>query len=160
MILYMRNLFLFVAVLFFGITSWSQEIEKDTIVDEIWSDSYKEALKQAKKEKKPLLVYFKGSDWCSPCKKLDRELFSTEKFKNISKENFVLYEADIPFNQDLVEKEKLKLNKELAEKYKVSSYPTILFLNHKQKVIAYKKGLILTEYYYPFFDSVIKKKRG
>ncbi|CAL2101355.1 Thioredoxin-related protein [Tenacibaculum sp. 190130A14a] len=122
----------------------------------IWSLSYKEALKKAKNEKKPLLVYFKGSDWCGPCKTLDKELFSAEKFINLSKKHFVLYEADIPMNQDLVEKERLASNKKLVKQFKVSSYPTILVLNHKQKVLGIKKGLILTEYYYPFFESYIK----
>ena len=156
----MKNLFLFLAAVSFSFIAWSQEIESKSIDEVIWINNYKEALKKAKKERKPLLVYFKGSDWCGPCKKLDRELFSSEKFKNFSKENFVLYEADIPRNQDLVEKEKLDMNKKLADKYKVTTYPTLIFVNHKQKIIAYKKGLLLTEYYYPFFDSVINKKRG
>ncbi len=152
----MRNLFLLGAVFFYTIT-WSQETQKDSLSVVIWTDSYKEALKKVKKEGKPLLIYFKGSDWCTPCKKLDKELFSTERFKNLSMDNFILYEADIPFNEDLITKEKLTFNKKLAEKYNVSSYPTLLFVNHKQKVIAYKKGMLLTEYYYPFFESVIKK---
>lgn len=156
---YMKDLFLLVVILFLSTFSWSQE-EVDSTNVSIWTTSYKEALKEVKNNRKPLLIYFKGSDWCSPCKKLDKELFATEKFKNLSKENFVLYEADIPFNEDLVSKEKLAINKKLAKKYKVSSYPTLLFINHKQKVIDYKKGLILIEYYYPFFDSVIHKNRG
>lgn len=122
-----------------------------------WSLTYKEALKQAKAEKKPLLVYFKGSDWCGPCKKLDKELFSSQKFNDLSKTHFVLYEADIPLNKDLVSEEKLKVNKKLVKKFKVSSYPTLLFINYKQKVLGLKKGLILTEYYYPFFQTIIKK---
>lgn len=122
-----------------------------------WSNTYKEALKQAKNEKKPLLVYFKGSDWCGPCKKLDKELFSSQKFNEFSKEHFILYEADIPLNEDLINEEKLKINKKLVKKFKVTSYPTLLFINYKQKVLGYKKGLILTEYYYPFFQTIIKK---
>lgn len=143
---------------FFIASSWAyaQEQEKQTPEETIWSLSYKDALKQAKKEKKPLVVYFKGSDWCGPCKKLDKELFSAAKFKDLSKKHFVLYEADIPMNQDLVTKEKLAVNKKLVKQFKVSSYPTILVLNHKQKVLGIKKGLILTEYYYPFFESYIK----
>ncbi|WP_299157700.1 thioredoxin fold domain-containing protein [uncultured Tenacibaculum sp.] len=122
-----------------------------------WSNTYKEALKQAKNEKKPLLVYFKGSDWCGPCKKLDKELFSSQQFNDLSKKHFILYEADIPLNKDLVSEEKLKVNKKLVKKFKVTSYPTLLFINYKQKVLGYKKGLILTEYYYPFFQTIIKK---
>ncbi|WP_051435805.1 thioredoxin family protein [Tenacibaculum sp. 47A_GOM-205m] len=153
----MKDLLL-AGLLFFSTYSWSQE-DINTPNLTIWTTSYKEALKEAKTNRKPLLIYFKGSDWCSPCKKLDKKLFTTEKFKNLSKENFVLYEADIPFNEDLVTKEKLAINKKLAKKFKISSYPTLLFINYKQKIIDYKKGLILTEYYYPFFESVINKNR-
>lgn len=134
----------------------AQESTDSIAKKSIWSLTYKDALQLSKKEKKPLLVYFKGSDWCGPCKKLDQELFSTEKFKHFSDNYFVLYEADIPFNQDLVTKERLELNKKLAKKFKVSSYPTLLVLNHKQKILGVKKGLILTEYYYPFFENYIK----
>lgn len=156
----MKKLFLLVVVLSICVTVYSQEEKMDSLKTINWVSSYKEALKKIKKEEKPMLIYFKGSDWCGPCKKLDKELFATEKFKNLSKDNFVLYEADIPFNEDLVAKEKLEMNKKLAKKFKISSYPTLLFINHKQKVIDSKKGLILIDYYYPFFESVINKNRG
>lgn len=140
-----------------SIVTTAQELLKPNTKKLHWENNYKLALSKAKNEKKPLLVYFKGSDWCGPCKKLDKELFATEKFKKIASTNFVLYEADIPMNQDLVEKNRLAINKKLAKKFKVSSYPTLLFLNKKQRVIGLKKGLIITEYYYPFFQSIIKK---
>jgi len=131
--------------------------EKGDNVESLWLNSYKEALKKAKIERKPILIYFKGSDWCGPCKKLDEGLFSSEKFKKLSERNFILYEADNPYNKDLVEKDKLKVNLKLIKKFKISSYPTLLFVNYKQRVIAYKKGMILSDYYYPFFESVIAK---
>ena len=137
-----------------GVFVNAQEIKEEVL----WSTTYKEALQQAKEEKKPVLVYFKGSDWCAPCKKLDTALFSTDKFKNLAKKNFVLYEADIPYNKDLVEKEKLKTNLKLVKKFKVKSYPTLVFINRRQKVLGVKKGMILSEYYYPFFKSIIAKK--
>ncbi|PKH51158.1 protein-disulfide isomerase [Tenacibaculum sp. Bg11-29] len=131
--------------------------EKDVDIETLWLNSYKEALKKAKKERKPVLIYFKGSDWCGPCKKLDEGLFISDKFKKIAKKNFILYEADNPYNKDLVEADRLKVNLKLVKKFKISSYPTLLFVNHRQKIIAYKKGMILTDYYYPFFQSVLSK---
>nr|WP_299034638.1 thioredoxin family protein [uncultured Tenacibaculum sp.] len=156
----MKKIFSLIVVLSISITVSSQEKMKDSLKTINWTSSYQEALKKVKKEKKPMLIYFKGSDWCGPCKTLDKELFTTEKFKKLSKDNFVLYEADIPFNEDLVAREKLEINKKLAKKFKISSYPTLLFINHRQKIIDSKKGLILIDYYYPFFESVIKKYRG
>lgn len=65
-------------------------------------------------------------------------MFLSDKFLKIAKNNFILYEADNRYNKYLVAPSKLKTN-------------------HKQKVIAFKKGMILTDYYYPFFESVIYK---
>lgn len=103
-----------------------------------------------------MLIYFTGSDWCDPCKVLDEKLFHTEKFKEISDNDLVLYEANNPRNKDLVSLEKMEQNYKLIRKYKIKSYPTLVFVNHKGKMIGYKKGLILTEYYYPFIQSVIE----
>lgn len=133
---------------------FSQESVKEKI-DLNWEQSFKVALKKSKKEKKPVLIYFTGSDWCTPCKILDKKLFHTKKFKDLSDKDFILYEADNPRNKDLLTLNKRKENNKLIRKYKVKSYPTLVVVNHRGKMIAYKSGLILTEYYYPFFQSVL-----
>ncbi|MFK8060962.1 MAG: thioredoxin family protein [Polaribacter sp.] len=121
-----------------------------------WEENYKKALKKSKKEKKPILIYFTGSDCCGPCKVLDKKLFHTEKFKAIADKDLILYEADSPRNKGLITPEALKISNELKRKYKIRAFPTLVFVNHKGKMIGYKKGLILTEYYYPFIQSVIE----
>lgn len=121
-----------------------------------WQNTFKGALKRSKREKKPVLIYFTGSDWCGPCKILDKKLFHSEKFKEIADKDLILYEANNPQNKDLVEANKLQENFRLINKYNVKSYPTLVFVDHKGKIIGYKKGLILTEYYYPFIESVIE----
>ena len=143
---------------------YGQEVKKDTIkLREIpmialnWSSTYKEALKKSKKQKKPVLIYFTGSDWCGPCKILDRELFHTERFKNLSDNNFILLEVDIPRRRDLIEPDKMSENLYLQKKYRVKSFPTLLMVNHRGRKIAEKSGYVLTEYYYPFFQKVINK---
>ena len=35
-----------------------------------WQDDYDKAVKKAKKQDKPILLFFTGSDWCGPCKML------------------------------------------------------------------------------------------
>lgn len=122
-----------------------------------WLPTYKEALKTAKKEDKPVLVYFTGSDWCAPCIVLDRELFYTEKFKEFADSNLVLLEVDLPRNQDLLSDDKMSENLYLQKKFKVKSFPTLLFLNHRGRKIAEKKGYILTEYYFPYIQSIVSE---
>ncbi|QNM86989.1 thioredoxin family protein [Polaribacter pectinis] len=152
-----KSIISFAICFFFLGTVFSQE--EVVVKEEVtlsWEASFKEALKKSKKEKKPVLIYFTGSDWCGPCKVLDKNLFHTDKFKGIADKDLILYEADNPRNKELVESDKLKENFKLIRKYHVQSYPTLVFVNHKGKMIGYKKGLILTEYYYPFIQSVIE----
>ena len=113
--------------------------------------------KKAKKEKKPVLIYFTGSDWCGPCKILDDKLFHTKKFKSLSDKNLILLEVDIPRRRDLIAPKKMKENLYLQKKYRVKAFPTLMMVNHRGKKLGAKKGFIMTEYYYPFFQSVLRK---
>ncbi len=128
---------------------------QDSITYLKWENSFKNAQKKSKKEKKPILIYFTGSDWCGPCIDLDRKLFHTEKFKKFADENLILYMADVPRNRDLVSKKTRKVNNKLIKKYRQKAFPTIVMVNHKGKKLGIKKGMYMTRYYYPFFESVV-----
>lgn len=165
-ILKVKKTAIFTLCFFMAIVMEAQvELEKSTVDrrEVRWESSYKEALKRAKNENKPVLVYFSGSDWCGPCIKLDKELFHTLKFTEFAKEHFVLYLADFPRNKDLVSEQSANDNKKLAKKHK-NSFPMVLLLNAKEKVLGEKRGSYVTEYYYTFFEEIIKKyytaKRG
>ena len=133
------------------------DLQEDKEVYLNWELTYKNALKRAKKEKKPVMIYFTGSDWCTPCQVLDEQLFHTEKFKIFSDDNLILLEVDSPRRVDLLEQKKLSENLYLKKKYKVKSFPTLVFVNHRGRKVAEKRGYVLTEYYYPFIQSVVYK---
>ena len=143
---------LFVAQSKFSEANESNEI---TEVKLNWMPSYKAALKASKKEKKPILIYFTGSDWCAPCKVLDKKLFHTPKFKALADKDLVLLEVDIPRRLDIISADKLRDNKSIQAKYKVKSFPTLMIVNHRGKKLAEKNGYILVDYYYPFLQSEI-----
>lgn len=155
----MKKVLLFTAVILFVSNITAQEDIDSLPVEEVvsanWESSYKTALKKSKKEKKPVLIYFTGSDWCGPCKVLDRDLFHTEKFKALADKDLVLLEVDIPRRKDIVSADKMSENLYLQSKYKVKAFPTLMMVNHKGRKIAEKKGYVITEYYYPFFETVI-----
>lgn len=153
----MKKVIFLSVLMFVSFLGFSQETE--AVKEEIhlnWVDSYKDALKKARKEKKPLLIYFTGSDWCGPCIRLDKKLFHTQKFKDFSDENMVLYMADFPRNRDLVSKEARKYNKKLKEQHVVDSFPAIIVVDGKENVLGEKRGSYMVEYYFPFFESLIK----
>lgn len=128
-------LFLF----FMSLTGFGQE-QLDSISRLNWELNYKEALKRAKNEGKPLLIYFKGSDWCGPCKIIERDLFGTTKFSNLANTELVLLEVDIPRDMTILTPEKLRDNLTVKEKYKIKKFPTLLFVNHRGRKIGIKSG--------------------
>jgi thioredoxin-related protein len=136
----------------------AQDTIKHNLLD--WVISYDEALKKSKNEKKPILIYFKGSDWCAPCKVIDTELFGSQRFKELSDKSLVLLEVDIPKQIDLLPVEKMTDNYYLKSKFNIKSFPTILIVDYKGKVIAEKKGYIITEYYFPFLEQEIRKYKS
>lgn len=105
-----------------------------TPVQAEWSENYDDAIAQAKKEDKLVLVNFTGSDWCGWCIKLDKEVFSQEDFKKYADENLVLLKLDFPRNVPQ-EKEVVAQNEKLAKQYGIRGFPTIVMLNGKEKEV-------------------------
>jgi len=125
-----------------------------------WEQSYESAKSISKAENKPILIFFTGSDWCGPCKKLVSDFFESDKFRGIAENEFVLYEADFPRNKSLVTKSQKKDNARLGSKYGVSSYPTLVVVNEKEKELGKIKGYNLmreTNYHFDFLDDVLNK---
>ena len=108
----------------------------------LWQTDFKAAQAKAKAEKKYLLVDFTGSDWCGWCIKLHNEVFDKEPFKAEAPKQFVLVELDFP-QQKKQSDELKKQNKELAQKYEIQGYPTVLLMEADGQVIArtgYREG--------------------
>jgi len=93
-----------------------------------WLTNFKQAQEDAKASKKLLLVDFTGSDWCGWCIKLDREVFSKPEFQEYASKNLVLLEVDFPRGKELSGTQKVH-NYELAERYEIQGYPTIIILD-------------------------------
>jgi len=102
-----------------------------------WKKNYDEALAQAIAEKKPLILVFSGSDWCPPCKRLDKSIWTSEEFKNYSSKEYVLYKADFPRKKaNQLPQEQLNKNKELAKRFNPKNkYPMVLVLDTSEKVL-------------------------
>ena len=62
----------------------------------VWETNVTKAMEISSKTKKPLLLFFTGSDWCGWCIRLQKEVLKTREFANWAKENVVLVELDYP----------------------------------------------------------------
>jgi len=98
-----------------------------------WLTSVPDALAQAKKENKLVLLNFTGSDWCIGCKRLTADIFSKPDFLNYAKTNLVLVEVDFPLKKQPAALE--DANEALQSKYKVHGYPTLIVLKADGKVV-------------------------
>lgn len=107
-----------------------------------WLENYAEALAAAKQLKRPVLIDFTGSDWCGWCIKLDREVFSQKAFLKYAKRDLVLLKLDFPQRKKLSEALQ-KQNMELAKKFGIRGFPTIVIVDAEGKELArtgYQRG--------------------
>ena len=102
-----------------------------------WFADFDKAVTAAKAAKKDLLVDFTGSDWCGWCIKLHEEVFSQEAFQKAAPAKFILVSLDFPQAEEIKAKvPNPTRNKELAEKYSIRGYPSILLMNAEGEVYA------------------------
>ena len=92
-------------------------------VDLNWHTDLSKAVSISINEKKPIMLFFTGSDWCGWCMRLKKEVFNHEKFKIWSDDQIILVELDFPRRKKL-EPNILNQNRELARIFGVSGYPT------------------------------------
>ena len=129
-----KNLLFSLVFLFTALAANAQE----------WQTDLKTAEDIAQKENKEIILVFQGSDWCAPCIKLDREIWSTDKFQDYASEHYVLLLADFPRKKkNQLSPEQQEKNKKLAATYNQQGFfPLVVVLNENGKVLGktgYKK---------------------
>jgi len=109
-----------------------------------WITDFEQAKEIANEKDQNIILVFQGSDWCAPCIKLDKEVWSTNEFKNYAKDHFVMLQADFPRKKkNKLETPQQQQNNLLAEKYnKQGFFPHVVVLNKKGNILGrtgYKK---------------------
>lgn len=93
-----------------------------------WQTDVNKAITLSNKTKKPMLLFFTGSDWCGWCIRLQNEVFKKAEFTKWAKENVILVELDYPRRVPQTDQIK-KQNAELQQAFGIQGYPTIWFAN-------------------------------
>lgn len=96
-----------------------------------WLVDLDEAYAASKKEGKPIMANFTGSDWCGWCKRLTASVFSQPEFKTWAKQNVILLELDFPRRTQIPPKYQTQ-NNNLRNALKVTGYPTIWVFDLKK----------------------------
>ena len=104
---------------------------------ETWVTNFDEAIITATDQNKNILMVFSGSDWCAPCKKLRKDILTTDEFEKYEKQNLVILYLDFPSKKkNKLSKEQTKHNESLADKYNRSgSFPKVMLLNSSGETV-------------------------
>jgi protein disulfide-isomerase len=114
----MKKAILILFVAFSAITLQAQELE--------WQTDISKAVSLSSKIKKPMLMFFTGSDWCGWCIRLQKEVLKTPEFAKWAKENVILVELDFPKVNNQTDAIKAQ-NAQLNSFFQVKGYPTVWF---------------------------------
>lgn len=111
----MKKMVMVAILVLFAVSANSQDLK--------WYTDVKEASEVSIKNKKPMMLFFTGSDWCGWCIRLQKEVFQTPDFAKWASENVVLVELDFPRRKQL-SAELTKQNNDLGQVFGIRGYPT------------------------------------
>lgn len=94
---------------------------------------------KAKASNRPIFVDT-YAPWCEPCKWMDANTFSEKEVGTFFKENYISYKLNIEKGEGLA----------FAQKYRVTSYPTMLYFNSEGELVhriigAYEAGAFIAK---------------
>ncbi len=129
-------LLVMVPVLFLTVGNFAQA-QKETSVTapkadtgiQFFQGTWNEALAAAKKQKK-LIFVDAYAVWCGPCKYMSNNVFPDAKVGEFFNKNFISYKFDMEKGE----------GPEFAGKYKITAYPTLLFINADGEVVLREMG--------------------
>lgn len=104
----------------------AKEVKEEDLMPAQWLTSLDQAIAEAKRTKRRVLVDF-YADWCTFCKMLDRDVFSADSFRRMSK-YFVFCKIDADRQP------------EVSQRFSVTGLPTIVFLNSEGAEISRFSG--------------------
>ena len=110
-------------------TTLSVSAQADSL--SFWTTDFAVAQDSAEAAQKNIVLVFQGSDWCAPCIKLDKEVWSMPEFAELATAEFVFVKADFPRRRaNRLSDEQQAANAALAERYNtIGSFPLVVVIN-------------------------------
>jgi thioredoxin-related protein len=102
-----------------------------------WLNDFNDAKNLSKEKHQYILLSFSGSDWCSGCIKMHKDIFGSTVFQDYAQNHLVLLNADFPRSKkNSLPSDLQKKNNALAEKYNTEgAFPLTVLLDSDGKVI-------------------------
>jgi thioredoxin-related protein len=105
----------------------------------VWQTDLAKAQATAKAENKLVLLDFTGSNWCPPCKMMERDIFRAAEFATYAQKNLVLVRADFPKPNELPKAQR-EANDKLGERFQIKGFPTVILLDATGKELGRNVG--------------------
>ncbi len=132
----MKNILLFIlfaGAMMFISAKWNTDEPHLKTSIEFSNSSWEEIVKQARAENKIIFLDIYAS-WCGPCKQLKKNTFTDKEVGSFFNANFI----NATFDAEKGE------GKKLAERYVITAYPTMLFINPdgtiREAVVGYRSA--------------------
>ena len=122
----------------FGLSPlWAQTTKSESA--EIKWVSYDKGLQVAKKQKKHLVVDF-YTTWCGWCKKMDKDTYSNQEIKKLLTDHYVAVKLNAESAKSLNVNGKSVTERQVAQEFRVTGFPTTCFLKPDGEKIACLPG--------------------
>jgi len=126
----------------FSAPSGAEEVTEAEWNSAKWFTSLEEARAEAAKTNKLIFADFMA-EWCGPCKKMEVDLFPTDRFKALTKK-VVLLKIDVDRQPAI------------ARAYNIEAMPTQMVLNAKGEVVSKTVGYGDPAGFFAWIDPVLK----
>jgi rhodanese-related sulfurtransferase/thioredoxin-related protein len=109
-----------------------------------WLTNLPAAQARARAEKKSVLLFFHGSDWCPACVEMQRQVFDSPAFAQYARRALVLVDVDFP-DKHKQDEELRRANAALKARFNLSpvpdeGFPTIVLLNDAGETVFQETG--------------------
>ena len=104
-----------------------------------WLTSFEAAKTQAAASRRPILVFFTGSDWCTDCQQLKSTILENPEFQTFAESRLILMEVDAQRYRPMAALQ-AEANRQLTRQFNVTTYPTLLLVDQTGKVIGNIQG--------------------
>jgi len=128
----MRILICTILLLFVIQIGFSQEIQMIT--------DWEEAKELAEKENKPILIILTGSEWCAPCKKMDKKVIANPEFQQYAKEHLIVFLIDLPGGGLIMNSKVYQDYEKFINKYQANALPSLILTKNDGTKIKTLKG--------------------
>jgi len=102
------------------------------------------------KSKDKLIFIDVYTEWCGPCKMMDKDVFTDGKLGDFFNDNFISYKVDAEKGE----------GPDISQLYDVMGYPTLLFLDSTGKLLVKKAGVAFQREMYELADEAIAIHSG